>query len=446
MFLNFIILFNYITFTLSYIILPININKPDIDSINSPIEVIQKISKSEIFTSFEIGSDKTKIKAILSHKINGLIIAGKNIKNHKYDESLSKSYICANNEIKKLYTSFPDEEFLLSKENFYMLNDTNKIQNLEQINFLLEVKTSNDNIYEGIFGIQFPYLNGWNDYSLISILKTKKIINSYSWFLSFDNQGKGKMYIGAQPHNIYKTLEEKNFKLTSGSQNGYWALDFSEILYNNDTKLRKSYQAYIHFDFKFFLGPNELMEILEKEFFKNYMTKNICFKEIYGYERNIFYYCKNTKEFNPKKLKEINFKNVQLESNFVFDYNDLFFYKDDLAYFLILFREIDINSFRIGEIFLKKYNLVFNHDSKMIGFYSNINDNKIENKNIIKDKGGSNFSLTNILLIIILVCILILGLFFFKRRLNRKIRANELEDKYSYIAKNSESEFNEINL
>jgi len=188
------------------------------------------------------------------------------------------------------------------------------------------------------------------------------------------------------------------------------------------------------------------MEILEKEFFKNYMTKNICFKEIYGYERNIFYYCKNTKEFNPKKLKEINFKNVQLESNFVFDYNDLFFYKDDLAYFLILFREIDINSFRIGEIFLKKYNLVFNHDSKMIGFYSNINDNKIENKNIIKDKGGSNFSLTNILLIIILVCILILGLFFFKRRLNRKIRANELEDKYSYIAKNSESEFNEINL
>ena len=137
---------------------------------------------------------------------------------------------------------------------------------------------------------------------------------------------------------------------------------------------------------------------------------------------------------------------MQLESNFVFDYNDLFFYKDDLVYFLILFREIDINSFRIGEIFLKKYKLVFNHDSKMIGFYSNINDNKIENKNIIKDKGGSNFSLTNILLIIILVCILILGLFFFKRRLNRKIRANELEDKYSYIAKNTDSEFNEINL
>ena len=116
-----------------------------------------------------------------------------------------------------------------------------------------------------------------------------------------------------------------------------------------------------------------------------------------------------------------------------------------MAYFLILFREIDINSFRIGEIFLKKYNLVFNHDNKMIGFYSNKNENKIENNNLIKDKIKSNFSLTNILLIIILLCILFLGLFFFKRRLNRKIRANELEDKYSYIAKNADSEFNEIN-
>ena len=438
MLLNFIILIYYINNIFSYIILPLNVLNRNIDSNNKPIEVIQKISISEIYTSFEIGSEKAKIKAILSHKINGLIIAGKVLKHHKYDETLSKSYFCLNNETKQFYTAFPDEKFLLSKENFYMINENNEIQNIEQINFLLEIKASNENKYEGILGIQFPYLNGWNDDSLIKVLKTKKIINSYNWFLTFDEQEKGKMFIGVLPHTINNTLDEKDFKMTSGTQNGYWAIDFSEIYYGNDTKLHKSYKGYIHFDFKIFFGPNELMDILDKNFFKYYINKNICFKEIYGYERNIFYYCKNTKEFEPKKFEEINFKNIALETNFIFDYNDLFFYKDDLIYFLIIFREIDINSFRIGEIFLKKYNPVFNHDSKTIGFYSNRNS-KIEKNNVINEKNKSNFSLTNILLIIMLVCILFLGLFFFKRRMNRKIRANELEDKFSYIASNENS-------
>jgi len=233
----------------------------------------------------------------------------------------------------QFYTSFPDEQFLLSKENFYIINDTNEIINIDNINFLLEIKGSPENIYEGIFGIQFPYLNGWNDYSLIKTLKAIKIINSYNWFLTFENQTKGKMYIGELPHNINYSLVEKDFKTIPGTKNGYWSLDFSEIFYGNDTKLHKSYQAYIHFDFKIFMGPNELMDILEKNFFKNYMNKNICFKEIYGYERNIFYYCKNTKEFEPEKLREINFKSIPLETNFIFNYKDLFFYKDDLIYF-----------------------------------------------------------------------------------------------------------------
>ena len=180
MLLNFIILIYYINNIFSYIILPLNVLNQNIDSNNKPIEVIQKISISEIYTSFEIGSEKAKIKAIISHKINGLIIAGKVLKHHKYDETLSKSYFCLNNETKQFYTAFPDEKFLLSKENFYMINENNEIQNIEQINFLLEIKASNENKYEGILGIQFPYLNGWNDDSLIKVLKTKKIINSYS--------------------------------------------------------------------------------------------------------------------------------------------------------------------------------------------------------------------------------------------------------------------------
>ena len=88
MLLNFIILIYNITNIFSYIILPLNVPKENFESSIKPIEIIKNISKSEIYTSLEVGSEKIKIKLILSHKINGLIIAGKKIKHHKYDETL----------------------------------------------------------------------------------------------------------------------------------------------------------------------------------------------------------------------------------------------------------------------------------------------------------------------------------------------------------------------
>ena len=177
------------------------------------------------------------------------------------------------------------------------------------------------------------------------------------------------------------------------------------------------------------------MNFLIWKFFNKYISENLCFKEIYGIEKNIFYYCKNRKEVDITKFNEISFKNVQLETNFVFDYKDLFYYKDDLIFFLIIFREVDINSFRLGQIFLKKYNLVFNQDKKTIGYYSlgdkiREKEEKIDNKNY-----RNNFSITNILLILILFCLIFIAIVFYKKRIQRKMRANELEDQFQYEAK-----------
>jgi len=354
MLFKFIILTHVIYNILSYIILPLYISQKNIDSSNGPKEVIQKILNTEMYIKFSIGSEKAKIKALLFHQTNGFIIAGKNIKNHKYDESLSKSYLNINNQTKEFYLGLFNELFLLSKENFYFESDNNIIKQVENLDFLLTIKSSNEILYEGIIGVQIPYLNNLNEYNLVNNLKRKKLIDSYNWFLNFDTQKGGKMYIGTLPHMLDDKYKEINFKTTSGAKIGYWGLDFPEITYGNVNLSHKSYQAYIHFDLKIFYGPNELMDLLDKEFFNYYINKNICFKEIYGFERNIFYYCKNTEEFDVKKFKEINFKNIELETNFIFDYNDLVFYKNDYIYFLILFREVDINNFRIGEIFFKK--------------------------------------------------------------------------------------------
>ena len=91
-------------------------------------------------------------------------------------------------------------------------------------------------------------------------------------------------------------------------------------------------------------------------------------------------------------------------------------------------------------MFLKKYNLVFNQDSKTIGFYSNmININETKSEDFIDNKNKHNFSFTNLLLILILVSILVIGALIYRRRINRKMRANELEDQFQYVSKNDDT-------
>ena len=450
MYINFIVILLLIKEIFFYLILPLNkINYYNIDSNKDPKEVIQKLYISEIYTIIEIGLERTKIKTFLSHDRTELIIAGKNIKNSKYNESSSKTYICVNNMTKEFYLGI-FSEVLLSKEDFFIKNETDNFQHIKELKFILGIKASNSEPYEGVMGLQLPFLNSENEYNLINSLKNKKIINSYNWFLNFDNMDKneGKMYIGTLPHVIDNRYEENCLKTASAAKNGFnmnWGMEFSEINYGESIKLKKSYQAYIKFDFGLFQGPNELMEILESDFFNYYIKEKICFKDVYGIQKNIFFYCKNEKEFNITKFKSIYLKNIELENIFEFNYKDLFYYSNDTIYFLIIFREVDINSFWIGEQFLKKYNLVFNQETKNIGYYTHIRKEEKEKENENSNNNSFSFSLTNILLILILICLLAILIVIYFKKVNRKIRTNELEEKYEYIAKNDLSTEEKIN-
>ena len=445
----FIVILLLIKNTFLYLILPLNkINYNNIDLIKDPKEVIQKLYNSEIYTTIEIGLERTKIKAFFSHDRTELIISGKNVKNHKYNESSSTTYICVNNITKEFYFGI-FSEVLLSKEDFFMKNETGNFQHIEELKFILGTKASSSDPYEGVMGLQLPYLNSEAEYNLVNSLKSKKVINSYNWFLNFDNMDKneGKMYIGALPHIIDNRYEENRLKTASTAKNGanmHWGMEFSETKYGENIKLKKSYQAYIHFDFGLIQGPNELKEILDSEFFDYYLKEKICFKDEFGIQKDIFYYCKNVKEFDITKFKSIYLKNIELEYIFEFNYKDLFYYSNDTIYFLMLFREVDINNFFIGELFLKKYNLVFNQESKKIGYYTYIKKDEKEEEKEKKDSNNKFFSLTNILLILILVCLLAILIVIYFKKTKRKVRTNELEE-YDYIAKNDLTTEEKIN-
>ena len=103
----------------------------------------------------------------------------------------------------------------------------------------------------------------------------------------------------------------------------------------------------------------------------------------------------------------------------------------------------------LGKPFLKKYQLLFNSDSNTISYY--IDDKNID---INKEKGTKKGSGWKIFLIIFLVLIAFgVGIVFGRAlclKYNRKLRANELEDNFSYNVdeniKANEDDTKDINI
>ena len=107
-------------------------------------------------------------------------------------------------------------------------------------------------------------------------------------------------------------------------------------------------------------------------------------------------------------------------------------------YFKIIFDRYNYRIWTFGKLFLKKYQLVFNHDSKMISYY--INDKKEEGKN----NDDNLYKIKNKNLIIIILIIigfisfivgLIIGSYVYGKK--KKKKANEMKDEY--FCKNKES-------
>ena len=96
----------------------------------------------------------------------------------------------------------------------------------------------------------------------------------------------------------------------------------------------------------------------------------------------------------------------------------------------------EISEWYFGSIFLRKYNLLFNYDSKIISFY---------NPNLPKDEKDSNNHNSNSHSITIKICIaiiiilsvfsVILGIYIGKiyyQNKKSKVRLNELNDNFEY--------------
>ena len=118
-------------------------------------------------------------------------------------------------------------------------------------------------------------------------------------------------------------------------------------------------------------------------------------------------------------------------------YEDLFFKINDTYYFLFYFNLEWAKGFKLGKIFFKKYCIIFDQDGKTLGIYKQYKSN---------EKKGFNYQI----LIIIFCVFIIIGLFLYIKYLSplrkRRIRANELEDQFSYESNDNKKELEKNKL
>ena len=470
-----IYLFFYLINSLNAIIFPLQYfyTNNTLDEPEKPLFDI--LYNSYIYTNIKIGTPEYNIKTLFSlWTPHFSITPTKNPTDIKDSSSyynmlksnsfkniscINKFYVLSKNDISA------KEKFIFKGYN--LKNKTYDDITIEDLDFILGVNNSNFNESESENGVYYLTIGlqvrtSYTDkFNLVYLLKEKNITKNYDWFITFNdrNNRKGDLYtlnnlimstpqlvIGGCPHNFQPDIFlEENLKI-SHSQNYYWMLYFKNIYYYaNDTTNIK--QKMLHCQVQFNLNQNYIIATpdyhynIKNDFFNDYLSKNIC----HWYNNSIIeiegYYCDKSDEFNInnlKKFQKIYFEHKEFNYTFELSYQDLFVEYNGKIWFLIVLMKGNEDNWFFGSIFFRKYQFVFNPDSKMINFYDiNITD---ENNNGDEDKnknGKLMYFLVIFGIIISWIIFIVLGIFIGKyiyKKYNKKHRANELDDKYEYIS------------
>ena len=399
-------------------------------------EKIDEFFSKYLETKFEMGEPPQNIEAEINFQESDFHLSyTRKYLSLSYNKSLSNTYI---NTTQYRISTNNFVSGCRANETFYFFEDENLSNKIKYKNIPFFMSTNMNQLFCAILGFE---LSGKGLRGFIASLKSGKAINSYTWTLKFNSIDEGLLIIGDEPHIYDNIYDENKLKYTKIYMYKYlfsWSFSFSSVI--NGELIDKNYLiGIIRPDIKGLIAPKEYLENVEKLFLNEYLNKNIC-KKIEIYEKNIsnndFYDTQKMAFYKiecDKKLfslKDINnypvlkFINIPLNYSFTFYGKDLF--EEEKDNFILQIYISDIKYWYIGRLFLYKYQLIFNEDNKLIGFYTGLkNNSNEENSNIIKI----------ILVIFFSLCFILLFLILYKkiRMLNKKRKyANELEDDFSY--------------
>ena len=405
---------------------------------------IEYLFQPQLYTKIKLGSPEQNIYLLITTDSEYFSIEADDINPKFYDSNISSTFTNTNNKI-----NFYNERYKLGfkcLEQFYFLNDLNSLQeglyqNLsfdyiyelseEYINSKYYIDNQNNEI-SGIIGLEFPKSFTYNNF--LSKLKNIGAIPKNIWSIIFFNSNP-YLILGEDPY-IDNNSEMKKTNCYSSGYYQHWYFLFSDIKVG-DTKLNEERIAQYSPQFGGIIGTNEYKNYIKINFFDDLIKKGKCFEKNITSNDKIYSYYECDIDINLNNFKQIEFIHQELSYKFILDKNDLFIDFNDRKYFLCVFLEESDYSYQntknwiFGLPFIKKYNFVFDQDSKMILFCDKENSSKNIESNI-ESSEDSSLSIGIIIFLGVFTGLILLYLlikFIFKPK---QIKANELEDSFRY--------------
>ena len=397
---------------------------------------LKKILTTKIFTNISMGNPKQEIKTLITFQSPLLFIAGNGTFNHEN----SSTFNINENPPRVIKMKIQDYLYTYSyfcSDNFFFKNLNNEYKNYT-LNFHIgyasdEDWTLSDKNYIGLSPEKFEHDNEIIALSFIAQLKKKGIIFSNTFTFDFDKSNKemGKIIIGNYPHEYdTKKYNVNDFRvfglLNNDNQRSKWILTFNffsirNFTYEDDNMNQNiifehegTYNFIINYELNFISLDSELSIHLSSLIENVY--ENLCTKAIIKYRSSekFTYVCNET--INIKKFPSLYFSLKPIDHMFELDYTDLFEKKNN-TYFLLIVFSYNQATREIGLPFLRKYNLVFQENEQVVGYYLNKNH-------------GEKLSLF-VSILLISICINILFIIFFVRRYYKRKNMKKID--YTYF-------------
>ena len=448
---------------------------------NNIISSIDDLAHSNLHSKISIGEPSYEIIAFLSVQHSYFSITpnhfSKNVNDFlsHYDILKSNSFknITTNgrNLIDTNYDSVAKEKFEINMFNY--LKNERYNRTIDDMIFIYndDIKNKNNKESNYYLNIGFQIINKKKykereNFNFIHQLKKRDIIKNYDWCIFFEKgknengiflynpdeliYAKGELLIGDLPSNYNSNYHISQLLTTYSIYNDNffkWALEFSNIFYNktvNESININYVDVQININNYIILAPIVYFHNIKKDFFDYYISNNIC-KLYQGIEYTTFF-CEKSDKFNEEHLKKfptLYMDHKEFQYTFEFTYEDLFVEKDGKYWFLIALSSFnkDLGDWHMGIILLRKYNLIFNQDSKTISFY-NTNLPIIDSQNPEKKYSGiNNIRYIAILLVIFLVTCIIVVFIIKSYKRNYMFKPNKEKKRLNHIYDNEDFDY-----
>ena len=279
--------------------------------------------------------------------------------------------------------------------------DVIKIGDLKkEINFIYETSTKAENNI-GNIGLLIPSIFQTDVFPFFTSLKKANIINSYTFTFKYfsslslidtiynyqkQNKPIGAFIIGDEPHNYEsnKNVYNENEYIKIGAiyqfDGLYWDINFNSIYTiskNDNNSIIGDFGvkwAELNPNIGFIFCTSIYFNTIKKIFFSNF--KEICKEKELG-RYHTYIECYKNENFMLDSFPTLYFEHMEFETIFNLTFEDTFILDESSnKYIFIILKSRLFSNWVLGSPFLRKYQFTFNTDSKTIGYYKSMNNNK----------------------------------------------------------------------